>query len=358
MYFNMKHISSTSYDVYFEHQAELELRKLSENNTYSSYFVLVDDNTKKCCLAQFESLVHSDFSYTCIEIPSGEEHKNVESCNIVWQGLTENNADRKSLLINLGGGVLTDLGGFCAATYKRGIDFINIPTTLLSMVDAAVGGKTGIDFNGLKNHIGVFSNAKMTLVIPSFLKTLDERQIKNGLAEMIKHGLIYDESHFSAVISGFSAYKDLIAQSVYIKHQVVTEDPKEQGLRKILNFGHTLGHAIETYMIEDSAKEALFHGEAIGIGMILEAYLSYKLTHLSEKDLALITNSITPLYRKVDFTDGDIEKILELSLHDKKNKKGKVMFVLLQNIGEARYDVQVEKELILEAFEYYQKIYD
>tara|TARA_B100001093_G_C26860169_1_gene1029699 strand:+ start:2766 stop:3824 length:1059 start_codon:yes stop_codon:yes gene_type:complete len=352
----MNHISSSSYDVYFEHQAQLELKKLTSRNYYSSYFVLVDENTKQCCLEQFEALTSTSFSYICIEISSGEEHKNIDSCKQVWHILTENNADRKSLLINLGGGVLTDLGGFCAATYKRGIDFVNIPTTLLSMVDAAVGGKTGIDFQGLKNHIGVFCNARMTLVMSSFLETLDQRQINNGMAEMIKHGLIYDEPHFYEVIKDLNAFRKLIARSVYVKHRVVTEDPKEGGLRKILNFGHTLGHAIETYMMEERNKETLFHGEAIGIGMILEAYISFKLNKLLERDLKLITKSIIPLYDKVIFKAEDIKEILKLSLHDKKNKKGKVMFVLLEGIGKASYDIEVEKDFILEAFDYYQKV--
>lgn len=352
----MNHISSSSYDVYFEHQAQVELKKLTSSNYYSSYFVLVDENTKRCCLEHFEALIPTSLSYICIEISSGEENKNIDSCKQVWNVLTENNADRKSLLINLGGGVLTDLGGFCAATYKRGIEFINIPTTLLSMVDAAVGGKTGIDFLGLKNHIGVFCNARMTLVMSMFLETLDQRQIKNGMAEMIKHGLIYDEQHFNEVVNDLSAFRKLIAQSVYIKHCVVTEDPKESGLRKILNFGHTLGHAIETYMMDEQNKETLFHGEAIGIGMILEAYISFKLNKLLESDLKLITQSLIPLYDKVIFNTQDIQEILKLSLHDKKNRKGKVMFVLLEGIGKANYDIEVEKHLILEAFDYYQMI--
>lgn len=352
----MNHISSSSYDVYFEHQARVELKKLTSSNYYSTYFVLVDENTKRYCLEHFESLIPPSFSYICIEISSGEEHKNIDSCEQVWNVLTENNADRKSLLINLGGGVLTDLGGFCAATYKRGIDFVNIPTTLLSMVDAAVGGKTGIDFQGLKNHIGVFCNAKMTLVMTMFLETLDQRQINNGMAEMIKHGLIYDEQHFNEVVKNLNAFRKLIAQSVYIKHCVVTEDPKESGLRKILNFGHTLGHAIETYMMDEPEKESLFHGEAIGIGMILEAYISFKLNKLSESDLIFITQSLIPLYDKVSFNAEDIQKILRLSLHDKKNKKGKVMFVLLEGIGKANYDIEVEKHHIIEAFDYYQRV--
>lgn len=352
----MNHISSSSYDVYFEHQAQVELKKLTSSNYYSTYFVLVDENTKRCCLEYFEALISTSLSYICIEISSGEEHKNIDSCKQVWNVLTENNADRKSLLINLGGGVLTDLGGFCAATYKRGIDFVNIPTTLLSMVDAAVGGKTGIDFLGLKNHIGVFCNARMTLVMSMFLETLDQRQINNGMAEMIKHGLIYEEQHFNEVVNDLSAFRKLIAQSVYIKHLVVTEDPKESGLRKILNFGHTLGHAIETYMMDEQNKETLFHGEAIGIGMILEAYISFKLNKLLESDLKLITQSLVPLYDKVIFNAQDIQKILKLSLHDKKNRKGKVMFVLLEGIGKANYDIEVENHLILEAFDYYQMI--
>ncbi|MCL4152909.1 UNVERIFIED_CONTAM: hypothetical protein GTU68_035655, partial [Idotea baltica] len=225
------------------------------------------------------SEINGDYEYEIIEIESGEINKTIETCVGVWEALSELGADRKSILINLGGGVLTDLGGFVASTFKRGIAFINVPTTLLSMVDASVGGKTGVDLGSLKNQVGVINQPVMVLVIPDFLDTLEERQLESGFAEMLKHGLIKDRQYWDdlKMVSTLSEMKDHILKSVEIKNEVVLIDPTEQGLRKILNYGHTLGHAIESYFLASQEKSTLLHGEAIAIGMITEGYLSHRL---------------------------------------------------------------------------------
>ncbi|MCL4113019.1 UNVERIFIED_CONTAM: hypothetical protein GTU68_064149 [Idotea baltica] len=276
----------------------------------------------------------------------------------VWNDLSNLNADRKSLLINLGGGVLTDLGGFVASTFKRGINFINIPTTLLAMVDASVGGKTGVDLGVLKNQIGVINQPEMVLVVPNFLKTLEERQLHSGFAEMLKHGLIQSEIYWQELklVSNFNELDKLIHDSVLIKNDVVLKDPTEQNIRKTLNYGHTLGHAIESHFLEDNSKETLLHGEAIAIGMILEAYLSKTLTGLSLAELDDISKTFLSRYEKVSFSDADIEVILSLLKFDKKNSHGNINFVLLNSIGETQIDVKIDSNLFSEAFSYYKHL--
>ena len=254
-------------------------------NDYSHIAILVDEFTNKYCLPIIEDLLPSNF--TKILIKSGEHHKNLATCERVWDRMTNANMDRHSLLVNLGGGVIGDLGGFCASTYKRGIDFIQIPTTLLAQVDASVGGKLGIDFHGLKNHIGVFQLPKAVLIDPKFIDTLSIQQKKSGFAEIIKHCLIRDEQEWNVIRQQSFEELDLsklIAHSVAIKEAVVLEDPKEAGLRKILNFGHTLGHAIETYLL-DKGKRKILHGEAIAIGMIVEAFISHQRDLISLQEL-------------------------------------------------------------------------
>ena len=261
----MESIKSHSYEVHLEELAEAALNLHVGKNNYSRIFLLVDENTRAHCLPIFEKKYKHRID-AILEIPSGEENKNINTCQKVWQALSNNNGDRKSLLINLGGGVLTDLGGFVASTFKRGIDFINIPTTLLSMVDASIGGKTGIDLGPLKNQIGVINQPQMVLIFPEFLKTVEERQIKSGYAEMLKHGLIKDLEYWSQLKETPDyTVPHFIQKSIALKNEVVMQDPTEQGLRKILNFGHTLGHAIESYFLEDPSKKTLLHGEAIAI---------------------------------------------------------------------------------------------
>ncbi|MBT8302273.1 MAG: 3-dehydroquinate synthase [Maribacter sp.] len=353
----MDSITTSRYSVHFNDQAFEAMNNCLTSKSYSKIFVLVDENTKAHCLPIFKEQLSDTFSFDLIEIKSGEEHKNIDTCNAVWQALSEMDADRKSLLINLGGGVVTDLGGFVASTYKRGIHFINIPTTLLAMVDASVGGKTGVDLGPLKNQIGVINQPEMVLVVTRFLQTLEERQMQSGFAEMLKHGLIQSKAYWEELtaLSDLENIDDHIYKSVTIKNKVVIVDPTEQGLRKILNYGHTLGHAIESYFLESREKKTLLHGEAIAIGMILETYLSYKLTGLTKEALENIKSTFLQHYQKIDFTDKDISAILSLLKFDKKNSHGQINFVLLESIGRPIIDVKIPNELYIEAFAYYKE---
>ena len=266
-------------------------------------------------------------------------------------------ADRKSLLLNLGGGVITDLGGFVASTFKRGISFVNIPTTLLSMVDASVGGKTGVDLGVLKNQIGLFSDPEMVLIDPHYLETLSDRELRSGIAEIIKYGITYDRKLWNEIINfkelNISNITNLIHRSIEIKNEVVTEDPKEAGIRKILNFGHTLGHAIESYFLESEDKENLTHGEAIAIGMITEAYISEALLNFPSENVKNIKETILTIYNKVLINPSDYDAIIELLIHDKKNVSGQVNFVLLTDFEKFKLDCKVETELIIKALDFY-----
>ncbi|PIF01245.1 MAG: 3-dehydroquinate synthase [Maribacter sp.] len=351
----MESITTSSYTIHFNGNAFSHLKEYLENNTYSKIFVLVDENTRIHCLPVFEKIMAGSFPFYLIEIKAGEANKNIGSCSHVWHALSDMDADRKSLLINLGGGVVTDLGGFVASTYKRGIDFINIPTTLLSMVDASVGGKTGVDLGALKNQIGVINQPKMVLISTPFLETLEDRQMQSGFAEMLKHGLIQDPSYWEELkaLRNLKAIGEHIYTSVSIKNKIVLEDPTERHLRKILNFGHTLGHAVESYFLENDDKETLLHGEAIAVGMVLEAYLSNKLTGLPVGELKDIKASFSGHYQKVDFTASDITAILAMLKFDKKNSHGNINFVLLKAIGNPVIDVKIPNDLYSEAFSYY-----
>lgn len=351
----MQSIVSDSYAVHFNETSYQELNTHLNTKGYSTIFIMVDENTHELCLPQFMAEISGDYHFEIIEIASGEEHKTIDTCVGVWEALSELGADRKSLMINLGGGVLTDLGGFVASTFKRGINFINVPTTLLSMVDASVGGKTGVDLGNLKNQIGVINQPQMVLIATNFLETLEERQIKSGFAEMLKHGLIKDHNYWQALkrAENLTELKEHIYTSVEIKNHVVLQDPTEQNIRKILNYGHTLGHAIESYFLENEDKKTLLHGEAIAIGMILEGYLSNKLTGLSTEDLKDIKETFLKYYDKIAFTPDDIEKILSLLKYDKKNSHGNINFVLLKTIGETQTDVRIKPDLYKEAFAYY-----
>jgi len=322
-------------------------------NDYSHIAILVDEFTNKYCLPIIQDLLPSNF--TKILIKSGEHHKNLTTCEQVWDRMTKANMDRHSLLVNLGGGVIGDLGGFCASTYKRGIDFIQIPTTLLAQVDASVGGKLGIDFHGLKNHIGVFQLPKAVLIDPKFIDTLSIQQKKSGFAEIIKHCLIRDEKEWSAIRQQSFEELDLsklIAHSVAIKEAVVLEDPKEAGLRKILNFGHTLGHAIETYLL-DKGKRKILHGEAIAIGMIVEAFISHQRELISLHELEEIESYLFENYGRVKLHPEEISKIIELTAQDKKNKGKEIRFSLLTGIGDCGYDIPVSASEMKKAIQYY-----
>ena len=296
---------------------------------YSQIAILVDENTKRDCLHKLSNFDNS----IIIEIKSGEEYKNINTCNFIWEQLTKNNFDRNSLLINLGGGVIGDMGGFCASTYKRGIDFVHIPTTLLAMADASVGGKLGIDFNGFKNQIGIFNNPKSVLINPTFLETLPENQLKSGFAEAVKHALISDVNLWKELQNtSFENldWKNIIKTSVQIKNKIVSDDPFEKGDRKKLNFGHTFGHAIESYYLEK--RTPILHGEAVFMGMILETEMSF----LSEMDKNEIKNYILSNFA-LPYTPKkyNLHKFL---INDKKNQDGKISFSLLNKIGNCTID--------------------
>lgn len=320
-----------------------KLKELLASIEYSQLFILADENSMEFCYP----LIKDYLGYhQVIEIVSGEKHKTLDSCNLIWNAMTIATADRKPLLINLGGGVITDMGGFCAGTYKRGIRFINIPTTLLSQVDASVGAKTGIDFNGYKNHIGLFCEAEAVLINPVFHSTLPERQLKSGFAEMLKHGLIADQKHWENCIeNGFMKISnELIQQSVKIKEKIVDADPTEKGLRKVLNFGHTIGHAIESHLL--NTENELLHGEAIALGMIAEAYISKAQGLLSEFEYSIIVRELRGIYEIPKIEKASYSEIKRLCKQDKKNQNGVINMSLLKNIGQAVYDIPVEEELI------------
>lgn len=320
------------------------LRKIS----CSRIAVLCDENTARHCLPLIKEAC-GDF--TLIRIKSGEENKNLGTCEHIWNEMTNARLDRKALLINLGGGVIGDMGGFCAATYKRGIDFIQIPTTLLSQVDASVGGKLGIDFHSFKNHIGVFKDPAAVIIDTVFLKTLNKAELVSGYAEVIKHCLIADAAMWQKIKNHKPEELDmneLVAHSVAIKSKITEEDPYEKGLRKILNFGHTIGHAVESFFLEIPGKKML-HGEAIAIGMICESYISMKRGFISEKENEEIKSYILSVYGKKEISDQDIEKIIPLTLQDKKNEQNEIQCTLLEQPGKANFNNPVGMEEMREA---------
>ena len=323
----------------------------------SSIFILVDSNTKKFCLSNFISQTKIT-NYELIEMHAGEEFKNIKTCEMIWHKLTEKGADRNSILINLGGGVVCDLGGFVACTFKRGIDFYNIPTTLLSMVDASVGGKTGIDLGSLKNQIGIFKEPKEVIIDSNWLKTLPKEEIRSGFAEMLKHGLIASASYWDKLkkinLLSISNLSKHIMPSITIKKRIVLNDYKEKNLRKILNFGHTFGHAIESYFLEHKDKKRLLHGEAISIGMILEAYISTQVCGFHFDKALDIKKTFNKYFPKVMFKSEEKKFIISLLSHDKKNDRGKINFVLLKDISKPVIDVNIEAKLLNNAFDFYE----
>lgn len=336
------------------------LNALIEQRPPSKIFILVDEHTHEHCLPLFMGQLATKVAVEIIEIEAGEVHKTIDTCNGVWEALSELDGDRKSLMINLGGGVITDLGGFVASTFKRGVSFIHVPTTLLAMVDAAIGGKNGVDLGALKNQVGIIRQPEMILIETDFLQTLPYEQIRSGFAEMLKHGLIRDGRYWKELTQlkkiTSKTLSHFIKPSVNIKQSVVFEDPNEEGLRKILNFGHTLGHAIESYFLTHNTKKTCLHGEAIAIGIIMETWLSHKICGLKESQFNEIANYFNALFDHILFTNEDILSIINLLKHDKKNSHGKVLFVLLSDIGNIEIDVIVDNKLIINAFNKYNSL--
>lgn len=352
----MEPIKNADHYIHFESNLA-PLKVILDQNKYSKVFVFADTNTAEHCLPVFRSMLDDLGDFDIIETDPGEENKNIDFCIGIWKTLLDFGADRKCLMINLGGGVITDMGGFVASTYKRGIDFINIPTTLLSQVDASVGGKTGIDIDNVKNMVGTFSLPQAVFIEHIFLNTLSKRELLSGFAEMIKHGLIKDKAYYERLKN--SNYQALAPEEVYrsieIKNEVVTADPLEKGLRKILNFGHTIGHAVESYALTNS-KKPLTHGEAIAIGMVCEAHLSAKYCNLTQDELADISKYILSIYPKNLIKEKSFETLLTLMQSDKKNEDGQIMFSLLDQIGECVFNCRVTKEDILNSLTYYNNL--
>ena len=314
----------------------------------SQVFILTDENVAPFWLPEVAHWLHCD-SATDIVIKPGEQHKNLQTVQRIWKTLMKHHADRNALIINLGGGTITDLGGFAASTYKRGIKFINVPTTLLAMVDAAIGGKTAIDFGGAKNQIGTFAEAEEVLVDPVFLTTLLRRDILSGLSEMLKYGFIADTKMLEANLEN---YQDFILRAGEIKREIVAKDPCESGLRKILNFGHTLGHAIESHSL--TTDSPLLHGEAVALGMAVALWLSVKQCGLDETVLKDYEKRLPMLLSEAELNlrEDDIEPIMIYLVHDKTNKDEKPQFVLLEAVGRPVWDTEVPIGLVHETLEY------
>jgi 3-dehydroquinate synthase len=354
-------IKAANYSVYVGNAGFAILQKMLTKKEYADArkVIVVDEHTHDSCLPQLVSNVEALHSCEIMEIESGEQNKNLEVCYGLWSTLSEMQADRNTVIINLGGGVIGDMGGFVASTYKRGIRFIQIPTTLLAQVDASIGGKLGVDLDGQKNLVGVFNNPEAVFVIPEFLRTLGKDQVISGMGEVIKHALVRDPQYWNQVLntdlSSMDGIEALLLRSVEIKNGIVLEDPTEKGPRKLLNFGHTVGHAIETYSLESSTR-SLLHGEAIAVGMLCECFMSFQKGWLTEDELAEIRDYIMGLFKPYDFDDMAYHRLIELMKNDKKNQNGVINFTMLKGIGNGVHDQTAHSDQIISALDYYRDL--
>lgn len=318
--------------------------------------VLADTTTAELCVPPLLQEVRALREREVVQVPVGERSKNVDACRALWEHFAERTAGRDAVVVNVGGGVVTDLGGFVAATYKRGIRFVHVPTTLMGMVDAGIGGKTAIDVGGVKNLVGAFADPVMVCVHTPFLRTLGKRELLNGVAEMIKHGLVRDAAHWNdlrrAALHDLDALAPLIARSVAIKAAVVDEDPREQGQRKVLNFGHTIGHALEAFALESPDRD-LLHGEAVALGMICASWLSWRSGHLDRDRMNAVQEHLMGLYPPFRFSSADHHRIVELMRNDKKNAADGFRFTMLTGIGSAEVDVPVTAAQVSDALDQY-----
>ena len=342
----MKKIEFQNYTIQFGEVANA-LRDMLSELSYSSIFILMDENTQAHCLSLLPPSINKEAKH--IIISSGELNKNISTCESIWKQLLDQGADRQSVLINLGGGVIGDMGGFCASTFMRGIRFIQVPTTLLAQVDASVGSKLGVDFMQVKNIIGLFQNPIAVLIDATFLATLPDEQLRSGYAEVIKHALIKDNDLWKKLLeigdlTQVSNWDDIIFRSVQIKQEVVEQDPLEKGLRKVLNFGHTIGHALESHFLDSS--DPLLHGEAVAWGMYAEAALSEKHHDLSGAQLSQIQNYIYKIYSDKKPSSWPLDALLFFMRKDKKNVEQKISFSLLSEIGICTPDHFVEESNI------------
>jgi 3-dehydroquinate synthase len=341
-------------NILFSSDPASDLKSFFDQKKYSGIAVLTDENTLRDCYPLVKKGLPP---HELITVKSGEEFKNIGTCEKIWQSMTDQALDRHAGLLIIGGGVLGDMGGFCAATYKRGIDFIIVSTTLLAQVDASIGGKLGVDFNHFKNHIGVFQIPALTLLHDGFLKTLPKAELRSGYAEIVKHILISDPALWSEIKNQpfeKQSWGKLIRHSVAFKASVVEQDPKEKGLRKILNTGHTIGHALETFLLNSGNK--VLHGEAIAVGIITEAYIAQQRNMLSNQQLQEICKYIIQVFGKILVKTDDQEAIAQLTLQDKKNRGNKILCVLLEGIGKAKWDCEISKEEVKGALTFYQSL--
>ena len=396
--------------IIISNDIEHDLATAVAESEHDRVFVLTDDTTHECCLPKVAALL-AQYDAVPITIAHGDQHKTLAALGDVWTALQQGGATRHSLLINLGGGMITDLGGFAAATFKRGINFINIPTTLLAMVDAAVGGKTGINFGGLKNEIGAFADARFVIINTSFLDTLDAENLCSGYAEMLKHALISDERMWAEHVNfdlsqpDLSELQRMVAESIAVKERIVAEDPHEHGIRKALNFGHTIGHALEEFALQQAGgavvsarllplarartapnskltpggavvstaptnqttggavvsiapvNRQLLHGYAVAFGLIGELYMSARKAGFPTERLHQTTHFIRENYAQTEFTCNDYPTLLNLMRHDKKNTSGVINFTLLHNIGDIRINQTATDEEICEALDFIREGY-
>ena len=334
------------------------LNQFLQHSNPSKILILVDENTHQYCLPTLLANLETDIPFEIIEIEAGEELKKIETAVQLWEILSEFETDRKSLLINLGGGVITDLGGFVASTYKRGVKFINIPTTLLGMCDASIGGKTGIDHQFLKNIVGTFAQPEQIFFYPDFLKTLPFEELRSGFAEMLKHGLIADEKHWNDLISISELkpenIKTYIERSMKIKQNVVEQDFKEENIRKTLNFGHTIGHAVESLFLKTA--KIIPHGECVALGMICETHLSFLEGLVDQKTSENIIENIRKFYPYIEISVFSNDEILGLMMNDKKNSAGNINFSLLKSIGNSVFDYNCNVKNINNCLNFYKGV--
>jgi len=341
-----------NYDIIVDCEIS-HLKNWLNNQNYSAHFVLVDENTKQHCLPK---LANSIADLLVIEIEAGEAHKSIQSFEKISKDLLNANANRQALLINLGGGVIGDMGGFAAGCYKRGIDFIQIPTTLLSMVDASVGGKTGINFSGVKNQLGLFAQPKMVWANPEFLATLPKRHLVNGFAEIIKHNILSGENltdnYITDLIKDADGLIELVTNAVQFKNNVVTKDYRETGPRKQLNFGHTIGHTFESYSLKND-DDPLFHGEAIASGMLFELLLCEAKQLTDSTSIKKIENIILHHFQPYKIASINFNELIELMKKDKKNNNGEIQFALIKQPGKPVWDIAVEQKVLAETAKLY-----
>lgn len=345
-----------SQNLVFTNDVALALDAILDAKPHNHLAVIVDENTARVVLPEIRSRHLAKAQIITIGV--GDSCKNLDTLTHVWNSLEQGGATRKSVVVNLGGGVVTDLGGFAAATFKRGISFVNIPTTLLSAVDAAVGGKTGINFGGLKNEIGVFCDSKFVILDTEFLRTLDAENICSGYAEMLKHGLISDEKMWAELVGFDLAHPDLqqlqrmVGDSVAVKERIVEQDPHEHGIRKALNLGHTFGHAFESWALK---RKPVLHGYAVAFGLIPELYLSVMKTGFPTEKMRQTVNFIKEYYGSLPITCDDYDELIELMRHDKKNQDGIINFTLLGGIGDIRINQSATIDEIKEAFDFFRE---